>query len=206
MSIDRDDNIFTSLPDDMDKYTAAGVGPGLGTDEKSVAALKDFLSLWNKPLVLDADALNMIAMNKEEMLPMLKPNTIITPHVKEFRRWVGDWADDFDRLEKQLQLAMHYGIVVVLKGANTSVCCPDGKVYFNSTGNPGMATGGSGDVLTGILLALLAIGYSPLDACRIGVYVHGLAGDIACEKLSEISLMAGDIVEALPQAWKQLLN
>mgnify|MGYP003292077790 CR=1 FL=1 len=204
VSIDRDDNMFTSLPDDMDKYTAAGVGPGLGTDEKSVAALKDFLSLWNKPLVLDADALNMIAMNKEEMLPMLKPNTIITPHVKEFRRWVGDWADDFDRLEKQLQLAMHYGIVVVLKGANTSVCCPDGKVYFNSTGNPGMATGGSGDVLTGVITSLLAQGFAAKEAAVSGVYLHGLAGDKAAETIGQVSMTASDICLAIRQVMKDI--
>lgn len=204
VSIDRDDNIFTSLPADMDKYNAADVGPGLGTDEKSVAALRDFLSLWNKPLVLDADALNMIAMNKEEMLPMLKPNTIITPHVKEFHRLVGDWAGDFDRLAKQKLLAMQYGIVVVLKGANTSVCCPDGEVYFNSTGNPGMATGGSGDVLTGVITSLLAQGFTAKEAAVLGVYLHGLAGDKAAETIGQVSMTASDICLGVRQVMKDI--
>lgn len=203
-SIDRDDNIFASLPADMDKYTAAGVGPGLGTDEKSVAALRDFLSLWNKPLVLDADALNMIAMEKEKMLPMLKPNTIITPHMKEFRRWVGDWTDDFDRLEKQKQLAMLYGIVVVLKGANTSICFPDGEVYFNSTGNPGMATGGSGDVLTGVITSLLAQSFTVKEAALLGVYLHGFAGDKAAERVGQVSMTASDICLGIRQVMKDV--
>lgn len=204
VSIDRDDNIFTSLPADMDKYTAAGVGPGLGTDEKSIAVLKDFLSLWNKPLVLDADALNMIAMRKEEMLPMLKPYTIITPHVKEFRRWVGEWDNDFDRLEKQKSLAKDLNIIVVLKGANTSVCCPDGEVYFNSTGNPGMATGGSGDVLTGVITSLLAQGFTAKEAAVLGVYLHGLAGDKAAERVGQVSMTASDICLGVRQVMKDI--
>ena len=204
VSIDSDDNIFTSFPADMNKYTAAGVGPGLGTDEKSIAALKDFLSLWNKPLVLDADALNMIAMRKEEMLPMLKPYTIITPHVKEFRRWVGEWDNDFDRLEKQKSLAKDLNIIVVLKGANTSVCCPDGEVYFNSTGNPGMATGGSGDVLTGVITSLLAQGFTAKEAAVLGVYLHGLAGDKAAERVGQVSMTASDICLGVRQVMKDI--
>ena len=204
VSIDSDDNIFTSFSADMNKYTAAGVGPGLGTDEKSIAALKDFLSIWNKPLVLDADALNMIAMRKEEMLPMLKPDTIITPHVKEFRRWVGEWDNDFDRLEKQKSLAKDLNIIVVLKGANTSVCCPDGEVYFNSTGNPGMATGGSGDVLTGIITSLLAQGFTAKEAAVLGVYLHGLAGDKAAERVGQVSMTASDICLGVRQVMKDI--
>lgn len=204
VSIDSDDNIFTSFPADMNKYTVAGVGPGLGTDEKSIAALKDFLSLWNKPLVLDADALNMIAMRKEEMLPMLKPYTIITPHVKEFRRWVGEWDNDFDRLEKQKSLAKDLNIIVVLKGANTSVCCPDGEVYFNSTGNPGMATGGSGDVLTGIITSLLAQGVNAKQAAVLGVYLHGLAGDKAAERVGQVSMTASDLCLGVRQVMKDI--
>lgn len=204
VSIDSDDNIFTSFPADMNKYTAAGVGPGLGTDEKSIAALKDFLSLWNKPLVLDADALNMIAMRKEEMLPMLKPYTIITPHVKEFRRWVGEWDNDFDRLEKQKSLAKDLNIIVVLKGANTSVCCPDGEVYFNSTGNPGMATGGSGDVLTGVITSLLAQGFTAKEAAVLGVYLHGLAGDKAAERVGQVSMTASDLCLGVRQVMKDI--
>ncbi|MBR4301847.1 MAG: NAD(P)H-hydrate dehydratase [Bacteroidales bacterium] len=204
VSIDCDDNVFASLPSDMDRYTAAGVGPGLGTDEKSVMALKKFLVEWNKPLVLDADALNIVGMNKEEMLPLLPHYTIITPHVKEFKRWIGEWSDDFERLEKQKTLAKDYGIIVVLKGANTSICCPDGEVYFNSTGNPGMATGGSGDVLTGIITSLLAQGVNAKQAAIFGVYLHGMAGDIAASDVGMVSMTASDICDGIKKATKLL--
>lgn len=204
VSIDCDDNVFASLPADMDRYTAAGVGPGLGTDEKSVSALKKFLVEWNKPLVLDADALNIVGMNKEEMLPLLPHYTIITPHVKEFKRWIGEWSDDFERLEKQKTLAKDYGIIVVLKGANTSICCPDGEVYFNSTGNPGMATGGSGDVLTGIITSLLAQGVNAKQAAIFGVYLHGMAGDIAASDVGMVSMTASDICDGIKKATKLL--
>ena len=204
ISVDKGNDIFTSLPMELDKYSAVGVGPGLGTDEKSVVALREFLSNWNKPLVLDADALNMIAMNKEEMLPLLKYNTIITPHVKEFKRWVGEWDNDFERLEKQKTLAKDYGIIVVLKGANTSICCPDGEVYFNSTGNPGMATGGSGDVLTGIITSLLAQGVDAKQAAIFGVYLHGMAGDIAAADIGMVSMTASDICNGIRQVMKDI--
>ena len=197
ISIDGHDNIFSSMPNNMDRYTAAGIGPGLGTDEVSIVALKTFLKLWNKPLLLDADALNMMAMDKEEMLPLLKPNTIITPHVKEFKRWVGEWDNDFESLEKQKTLAKDYGIIVVLKGANTSICCPDGDVYFNSTGNPGMATGGSGDVLSGIITSLLAQGVSAKEAAVLGVYLHGMAGDVAAAKVGQVAMTASDICNGI---------
>ena len=204
VSVDKGNDIFTSLPIELDKYSAVGIGPGLGTDEKSVVALREFLFNWNKPLVLDADALNMIAMSKEEMLPLLKYNTIITPHVKEFKRWVGEWDNDFERLEKQKTLAKDYGIIVVLKGANTSICCPDGEVYFNSTGNPGMATGGSGDVLTGIITSLLAQGVEAKQAAIFGVYLHGMAGDIAAAEVGQVSMTASDICNGIKKAIKRL--
>ena len=204
VSVDNDNNIFSSLPSDLDKYTAAGVGPGLGTGDRSVAVLKDFLLRWDKPLVLDADALNMVAMNKDEMWPLLKPNTIITPHVKEFKRWVGEWADDFERLEKQRSMAKELGIVVILKGANTSICCPDGEVYFNSTGNPGMATGGSGDVLTGIITSLLAQGVDAKQAAILGVYLHGMAGDVAAAEVGQISMTASDICSGIRTVMKSI--
>ena len=204
VSIDKGNDIFTSLPVELDKYNAAGVGPGLGTNEKSVSALKKFLVEWNKPLILDADALNMIAMDKEEMLPLLKPNTIITPHVKEFKRWVGEWSNDFERLEKQKTLAKNYGIIVVLKGANTCICCPDGELYFNSTGNPGMATGGSGDVLTGVITSLLAQGFTAKEAAVLGVYLHGLAGDKAAERVGQVSMTASDICLGIRQVMKDI--
>ena len=135
---------------------------------------------------------------------MLKPDTIITPHVKEFRRWVGEWDNDFDRLEKQKSLAKDLNIIVVLKGANTSVCCPDGEVYFNSTGNPGMATGGSGDVLTGVITSLLAQGFTAKEAAVLGVYLHGLAGDKAAERVGQVSMTASDICLGVRQVMKDI--
>ena len=143
-------------------------------------------------------------MNKEEMLPLLPHYTIITPHVKEFKRWIGEWSDDFERLEKQKTLAKDYGIIVVLKGANTSICCPDGEVYFNSTGNPGMATGGSGDVLTGIITSLLAQGVNAKQAAIFGVYLHGMAGDIAASDVGMVSMTASDICDGIKKATKLL--
>ena len=190
---------------DTSRYNAVAVGPGLGQHPDTANVLFDIISNHNKPMVIDADALNILA-KKPEYFSKLPQGTILTPHPAEFERLAGKCYDAHERLQKARLFAQENKIYIILKGAFTAIATPDGDCFFNPTGNPGMATGGSGDVLTGILLALLAIGYSPLDACRIGVYVHGLAGDIACEKLSEISLMAGDIVEALPQAWKQLLN
>jgi hydroxyethylthiazole kinase-like uncharacterized protein yjeF len=132
--------------------------------------------------------------------------SILTPHPKEFERLVGKWTDDFDRLEKQKLLAKQLKSVVVLKGANTSIAAPGGEVYFNSTGNPGMATGGTGDVLTGILTGLLAQGYSSIDTAIAGVYLHGLSGDIAARERGMASLIASDIIDFLPAAFKRIVN
>ncbi len=134
----------------------------------------------------------------------LPKHTILTPHPKELERMVGFCNDSFERLNKAKDFAMRQNVYMVVKGAWTAVVTPEGSVYFNPTGNPGMATPGSGDVLTGILLALEAEGYSPEDACRLGVYIHGLAGDIAAEKFGEISMTAGDIVNCLPEAWMKI--
>lgn len=197
ISIDGHDNIFTSLPSNMDRYTAAGIGPGLGTAIETAAVLESFLRVWDKPLLLDADALNIIALYSDKMLPLLRPNTIITPHVKEFERLVGCWKNDFERLEIQKNFAKQNGIIVVLKGANTSICCPDGDVYFNSTGNPGMATGGSGDVLSGIITSLLAQGVSAKEAAVLGVYLHGMAGDVAAAEVGQVAMTASDICNGI---------
>jgi NAD(P)H-hydrate epimerase len=151
-------------------------------------------------MVIDADALNIMGVY-QELLLTVTAGSILTPHPKEFERIVDTWANDFERLEKQRKLSIDLKSVVILKGAYTSVTSPEGLVYFNSTGNPGMATGGTGDVLTGVLTALLAQGYSAIDAALIGVYVHGLAGDIGAREKGMDSLIASDLVDCLADAF-----
>lgn len=203
-SVDEHKHFITTIPA-LDKYTVVGTGPGLGQDKLTVKAFRKLLEDFRKPLVLDADALNILSDNRE-LLPLVPAGSILTPHPKEFERLVGKWSDDFDRLEKQISLAKQLKSVVVLKGANTSVASPNGEVYFNSTGNPGMATGGTGDVLTGILTGLLAQGYSSIDTAIAGVYLHGLAGDIAARESGMVSLIASDLLEFLPAAFKKIIN
>ena len=129
---------------------------------------------------------------------------ILTPHPKEFDRLEGHSADSYERLSKARDLSQRLGAYIILKGHHSALCCPDGHIVFNTTGNAGMATAGSGDVLTGILTGLLARGYSQLDACKLGMYLHGLAGDIAAAVLGEESLIARDIVRSLPKAFLRL--
>lgn len=186
--------------DEVKRFTAIGIGPGLGVSH-DIADLIEYLCKVNAhALVLDADALNTLAM-KPHLLDLLPKGSIITPHPKEFKRLVGDWSNDLDRLQKQMDLAQKRNIVVVLKGAHTSIALPNGTVYFNSTGNAGMAKGGSGDVLTGIITSLLAQGYLPEDAAVIGVYIHGLAGDLAAGITGLTAMKAGDIIDNLPGAF-----
>jgi ADP-dependent NAD(P)H-hydrate dehydratase / NAD(P)H-hydrate epimerase len=201
MSSDVDDEVFTTTPN-LESYNSLGVGPGLGRNDKTVKALKDVMSKFGKPMVIDADALNILSANRE-MLHLVAPGSILTPHPKEFERLAGAWSNDFMRLEKQKTLARELNSVVVLKGAYTSIVSPDGRVFFNGTGNPGMATGGTGDVLTGILTGLLAQ-YSAMDAAVLGVHLHGLAGDLGVVDLGQESLVAGDLIQYLPAAFRQL--
>ena len=154
-------------------------------------------------MVLDADALNIIA-KQPHILEKLPAGSIIAPHPGEFARLTGGAKKREEQLAKAVEMAQRYNICIVLKGAYTAVCSPDGNIFFNSTGNPGMATAGSGDTLTGIALALLARGHDSTTAARIATYIHGLAGDIAAERNSETATTAGDIIDALPSAWKIL--
>lgn len=199
---DVDERYFVE-PVDLDAYQAVGMGPGLGQEEMTAQAVIGQVSECNIPLVLDADALNIFSSYRNH-LNRIPKNTILTPHVRELERIVGRCSNSYERLAKARELASSLQCYIVLKGAWTAVITPEGLCYFNPTGNPGMATGGSGDVLTGVITSLLAQGYSEEEACRLGVYVHGLAGDIACTRVGEISLTAGDIVAALPEAWKRL--
>ncbi|MGE5419340.1 MAG: NAD(P)H-hydrate dehydratase [Chloroflexota bacterium] len=194
---------FITSVGDTGNYSAIGIGPGIGTAKETQSALRNLLAGLNKPLVLDADALNILSMNKE-WLELIPRGTILTPHPKEFSRIAGETADSYQRLQRQKEFSQKYGCIIVLKGAHTSITFPDGNVYFNSTGNPGMATAGSGDVLTGILVSLLSQGYSPENAAVLGVYLHGLAGDIAAEGLSFEAIIASDIINCIGKAFNRI--
>ena len=184
-------------------YDALAIGPGIGTHEETADALHAFIRNHPGEMVLDADALNILGRHKE-WIPEIPQDAILTPHPKELENLVGTCSDSHDRLEKARELAIKMQFYIIIKGHYSMVCTPTGRVIINTTGNAGMATAGSGDVLTGILAGLLARGYSAHEACRLGVYLHGLAGDIASERLGEESMMAGDIINALPKAFKKL--
>jgi ADP-dependent NAD(P)H-hydrate dehydratase / NAD(P)H-hydrate epimerase len=201
-SIDSSKTVFSEVPE-ISPYSAIGIGPGLDKMPETQLALKALLQAKPKKLVIDADALNILSENKE-WCRLLPENTILTPHPKEFERIAGKTTDSFERLQVQLQFSAKYKIIVVCKGAHSCITFPDGQVFFNSTGNSGMATGGSGDVLTGIILGLLAQNYTPEEAVLIGVYLHGLAGDLAANEFGEYSLIAGDIITHLGKAFLQL--
>jgi len=186
-----------------EKYHAVGIGPGLGQEEPTGHVLKMLIQNSGRPLVIDADALNLLAQNKT-WLSFLPKRSILTPHPKEFERLVGESKDNYERYQMQLDFAHKHHCYIILKGAHTAIACPDGDVFFNSTGNPGMATGGSGDVLTGLLTGLLAQDYPSKQAAILGVYLHGLAGDIAAEKQSSEAMIAGDIIECFGTAFQAL--
>ena len=192
-----------SEADTFDLFEAAAIGPGIGTDQVTQEALHNIILDCDKPLVIDADGINILGLNKN-WLSELPRGTILTPHVKEFERIAGKTKNSYQRLERQMEFAAEYNCIVILKGANTSIATPEGKVYFNSTGNPGMATAGSGDVLTGMILSLLAQGYSPENASVTGVYLHGLAGDIASLKSGYESVIASDIIDNIGNAFLKL--
>lgn len=186
-----------------DTFSAIGIGPGLGTHPDTQNAVRYLLANCKRPVVIDADALNIISRQhaKEKTIPA---QAILTPHLKEFARLAGETAHDFSRHEQQLAFSQKHQVYLVLKGAHTCITTPEGESYFNTSGNPGMAKGGSGDVLTGILTSLLAQGYSQKEACLLGVFLHGLAGDLAKQYLGETSILAGDLIRYLPQAFISL--
>jgi ADP-dependent NAD(P)H-hydrate dehydratase / NAD(P)H-hydrate epimerase len=194
---------YIEIAVNLEQYDAIGVGPGLGQHDSHKALLENIFRQCSKALILDADALNVLAQH-QPLLQQLPPNTIITPHPKEFERLFGKAANDFERIQMAMRKAAELKIVIVLKGRYTLVATPEGIAWFNSTGNPGMATGGSGDVLTGIITGLSAQGYSATQAAIAGVYLHGLAGDLAVSYSSPESLIASDIIEYLGQAFQQL--
>lgn len=200
MSRDKDETKF-SEPIDTEDFDAMGIGPGLGQDEITAVALIAQLRRTQCPIVVDADALNILGSHRA-WLQQLPKGVILTPHPKEFERLAGHCMDTYEQLDKARSLAGRMDIYIILKGHHTAICTPSGKIFLNSTGNAGMATAGSGDVLTGIITSFLAQGYKREEACLLGVYLHGLAGDIAADKLGEESLIASDIIESISKAFK----
>ena len=191
--------VFSALPSEMDSYRAVGAGCGMGRHPLSARALERLLHC-GKPTVLDADALNLLA-DCPALRERIPAGSVLTPHPGELRRLIGTWADDREKIDKVKRLAADHGCFVVVKGAHTMTCTPEGNLYFNSSGNPGMAKGGSGDVLTGYLSGLLARGYDPLSAALLGVFVHGRAGDKAADCYGQEGMNAADIVEFLGEAF-----
>ncbi len=206
VSIDEGDFCFSRVPD-IQRFDFVGVGPGIGTGDKTISAFERLLSLNDKPLVLDADALNILS-KKRAMFRLIPENSILTPHPKEFDRIAGSSVSSYERMHKAMKMAVELKSYIVLKGAYTAVCMPDNTCWFNPTGNPGMASAGCGDVLTGMILSLLSQGYTSREAALLGVYLHGMTGDLAVESgnYSYESLLAGDTVEMIGKCYNLLRN
>ena len=187
----------------MNDFSASAIGPGIGTDKNETELVYQIITTSNKPLLLDADALNILSANKEFLLKV-KTNTIITPHPKEFDRLFGEHTSVEERQQTAIQKAKEYNLVIVLKDHQTLIT-HNGEAFINTTGNAGLAKGGSGDALTGIITAFLAQGYEPFIAAQIGVYLHGLAADITLEKQSMESMLISDVIENLGKAFKESL-
>lgn len=186
-------------------HQVVAAGPGIGTANVTIDALEHLLKNARSPLVLDADALNCMA-RRPQLISLMPPETVITPHIGEFDRLFGEHDSGEQRLKKAVEMSREYNIIIVLKGHYTAVIRPTGRVFFNSSGNPGMATAGAGDVLTGIITAFIAQGYSPHLAATIGTYIHGVAGDLAAEEIGEDAVMASDIINHIGKAIRKTIN
>lgn len=205
MTITAGAEYIDAIPDDLSAYRSIGIGPGMGNNLHTLKALEQLLNHATCPLVLDADALNILAAHPS-LLVKIPKHSILTPHPKEFERLVGKASNDFERFEQLKQFAQSLQLTVVLKGKYTCVASADGNQCFNTTGNNGLAKGGSGDILTGLLTGLLAQGYSTLKAALIGVYWHGKAADLAATSLSEYSMIPSDVVEYYGKAMMEILS
>lgn len=203
-SADPSDNIITTIPPGRN-FSAVAIGPGIGTAEPTIAAIDTFLKSATDPVVVDADGLNCIAQRRA-LLDLLPDHSIITPHAGEFDRLFGKHATDEERLLRAIKAAEDYNILILIKGHYTALVRPDGKVYFNSSGTPALATAGSGDVLTGIILSLLAQGYKPEVAALLGAYIHGIAGEIASETNGIYGTTAGDIASSVGKAILRIMG
>lgn len=203
MRIDKEETFFSESIETAD-FDALGIGPGLGTQEGTAIAFISQVRRAQIPVVIDADGLNILASHRA-WLQQLPKGIIMTPHPREFERLSGNrYSDSYERLSNARDMAEHLQAYIILKGHNSALCMPDGNIMFNPTGNAGMATAGSGDVLTGIITGLLARGYRQADACMLGMYLHGLAGDLAAKELGVESVVASDIIKYLPQAFRRL--
>ncbi len=200
---DFNSSFSTKVEDDLTKYDAIGIGPGIGTASETKMMLRELFDSYRSPVVLDADALNIIASQKD-LFQLIPAGSILTPHPKEFERLFGETTNEFERVLLALQKAAELNCIIVLKGHHSFIATPDSKGFFNSTGNAGMATAGSGDVLTGILTGLLAQGYSSVETAILGVYLHGLAGDLAAKELSQEALVARDIINYTGEAFLKI--
>jgi len=200
---DKHTDFITNIPD-ANSFDAVAAGMGLGRNESTKRALLEWLpAMSENTLILDADALNILA-ETEDPFGIIPKGSILTPHPKELERLIGTWKDDFEKLEKVRNIAGQYQIIFVIKGAYSAVVCPDQNIYFNSTGNWGMATAGSGDVLSGIIASLLAQKYTPIQSAILGVYLHGLAGDSAIKTIHPHSLIASDIIQHIGNAYFEM--
>ncbi|WP_185877378.1 NAD(P)H-hydrate dehydratase [Blattabacterium cuenoti] len=203
---DKKENFISNIyiPDNIN---AIGIGMGMGQNYYTIQAFNSFLKLCKKgdpPMIFDADAINILSKNKSNLLKLIPSGTILTPHPKEFKRLFGSWKDDYDKLDMLKNISKKYGIFIVLKGAHTIISTPNEELYFNNTGNAGMATAGSGDVLTGMILGFLSQGYSSKDSCIISVYLHGISGDIAAKKVGMCSLRSTDIINCIAKSFNKI--
>ncbi len=201
--VDTDPNpdYITTVPGELLRYAAIGIGPGLGLQEPTAALLIQLLKTADQPMVLDADALNILSI-KQNLDQIIPSGSILTPHPKELARLFGKSANAFERIKLVSEKAIELNCVIILKGHRTLIAAPDGTLFFNPTGNSGMAKGGSGDALTGILTGLLAQGYDAKEAAVLGVYIHGLAGDMAIQTQSRESLITRDLIQQIGNAFR----
>jgi hydroxyethylthiazole kinase-like uncharacterized protein yjeF len=189
---------------DLDKFSTIGIGPGIGTDKASEELLTDIMLKFNKPLLLDADALTIISANKK-LIHKIPAKTIITPHHAEFDRLFGVHQNNDDRINTAIKKAKEHNIIIILKNHITVITSPE-KIFYNSTGNAGLSKGGSGDALTGMITSFLAQGYKPLNAAKISVYLHGLAADLTLKEQSMESMMITDVIENIGKAFKTIME
>jgi hydroxyethylthiazole kinase-like uncharacterized protein yjeF len=200
---DANEEKLTSINFDIEP-TVIAFGVGVGTDAETVKAFETFLKNNKTPLVIDADGLNILS-KKKALLKLLPEQTVLTPHPKELERLIGKWKDDFDKLKKTKTFSKKYNVIVVIKGANTITVFQD-KLYVNATGNPGLATAGTGDVLTGMITGLIAQGYKPLAASIFGVYLHGKSADLLIEDYGYQSLIASHVIGGISEAYLDLFK
>jgi NAD(P)H-hydrate epimerase len=200
---DKNSIHISTLPNEIWRFQAVGVGPGMGLQEETGSVLLQLLKELHQPVVLDADALNLLSI-VQEGASYLPPESILTPHPKEFERLCGSVTNNFERMERAREKAKEWNCYIVLKTHHTLIACPDGRLWFNSTGNAGMAKAGSGDVLTGLLTGLLAQGYTPEQACILGVYLHGLAGDLAAAQVGQEAMIASDTLQMTGAAFRSI--